>query len=244
VNPTFTYSESPEMIQVKLELMNLQPDVIEHLPKGNVCVFAPHFDDEIIGCGGSVLKHHRENKDRVDVVYITDCAFRGRGDERREESKTVMKKLGIGNYRFLNLPERKFENTPENIKIFADTLEECSPKTIYLPFFFDAHRDHQMCNILLVSAMKKTKKKYRIFGYEVWALLPLNVVTDITKEFDEKMELIAMYKSQYDSCDYVNYTGGMNRVRARYLPAARGKAEGFFTLPSDEYIKLFEKAKL
>ena len=36
-----------------------------------IVVFAPHPDDEIYGCGGSILKWMEEGHD-VHIVYVTD----------------------------------------------------------------------------------------------------------------------------------------------------------------------------
>ncbi|MCK4781167.1 MAG: PIG-L family deacetylase, partial [Candidatus Lokiarchaeota archaeon] len=36
-----------------------------------IVVFAPHPDDEIFGCGGSILKWMDEGHD-VHIVYVTD----------------------------------------------------------------------------------------------------------------------------------------------------------------------------
>ncbi|GAH34396.1 unnamed protein product, partial [marine sediment metagenome] len=36
-----------------------------------IVVFAPHPDDEIFGCGGSILKWMDEGYD-VHIVYVTD----------------------------------------------------------------------------------------------------------------------------------------------------------------------------
>jgi len=243
VSPIFSYSESPGMVKVKLELLNLLPEVIEYLPKGNVCVFAPHFDDEVLGCGGSMIKHQKENNDKISVIYVTDSNFRGRGKERKKESIEVMKAMGIDDYSFLDFPEKRSSATEKEVAIFVDILEKKRPETIYLPFFLDAHWDHQLCNKLLISAMKITRKKYRVFGYEIWSLLSPNVIVDITEEFEKKMEFISMYKSQLETCDYVNYTGGINKIRAKDLHAAKGKAEGFFNLSSKNYIALFQKAE-
>ena len=36
-----------------------------------VLVLAPHMDDEVIGCGGSLIKHN-EAGDSIDVIYFTN----------------------------------------------------------------------------------------------------------------------------------------------------------------------------
>ena len=46
------------------------------LPSGKILVLAPHADDEVIGCGGTIAGHIQKNNP-VKVVILTDSA---RGD--------------------------------------------------------------------------------------------------------------------------------------------------------------------
>ncbi|MCH2105723.1 MAG: PIG-L family deacetylase, partial [Planctomycetes bacterium] len=45
----------------------------EELPRGRVLVIAPHADDEVLGCGGT-LTRHIERGDEVEVLVLTDGA--------------------------------------------------------------------------------------------------------------------------------------------------------------------------
>jgi len=38
----------------------------------NVIIIAPHPDDEILGCAGTILKH-KQNGDKIAILYITNC---------------------------------------------------------------------------------------------------------------------------------------------------------------------------
>ncbi|MHA2220070.1 MAG: PIG-L family deacetylase, partial [Candidatus Hodarchaeales archaeon] len=44
---------------------------IENIESANVLILAPHPDDDVIGCGGTICKHIK-NKSEVKVVYMTD----------------------------------------------------------------------------------------------------------------------------------------------------------------------------
>ena len=96
--------------------MQLRPSDLVH---GTVLVTVPHFDDEVLGCGGTLAA--LADKSKVRVVYATS----GRGSEnlslpgvkadpsldmgeiRRKESLAALEKLGIppGHARFLGVRE-------------------------------------------------------------------------------------------------------------------------------------------
>jgi hypothetical protein len=44
---------------------------VARLPPENVLILAPHPDDEIIGCGGAIIKH-RNKGSKIFVIYLTD----------------------------------------------------------------------------------------------------------------------------------------------------------------------------
>ena len=71
----------------------------------SVLVLAPHPDDEVFGCGGSLLAHV-ENKVPVSVVVLTDGSLAGEAAQRIQESLAAAKVLGYGEPEFWHLPDR------------------------------------------------------------------------------------------------------------------------------------------
>src|SRR5262245_23863247 len=53
------------------------PELLEKPEGTRVLVVAPHADDEALGCGGTLAKHHIAG-DRITVVFMTDG---GKGEE-------------------------------------------------------------------------------------------------------------------------------------------------------------------
>src|ERR1043166_7647856 len=65
-------------------------------PQGKkIVVLAPHMDDEVIGCGGTLCKHVR-NGAEVIVVYMTDGRYgstalqRLKGEERKRRERELI----------------------------------------------------------------------------------------------------------------------------------------------------------
>lgn len=83
-----------------MELINIMENRIN-----KVMVFAPHMDDEVIGCGGSILKHIGAGREVV-VVFFTDgsnlISDKKIADmlkkNRKQEAEAVMSFLGITAY--------------------------------------------------------------------------------------------------------------------------------------------------
>ncbi len=64
---------------------------VKYVGEGAALVFAPHPDDEVIGCGGAIIRHVR-NGDPVHVIIVTDgalgdpdLAFRMQSDAEGEQ---------------------------------------------------------------------------------------------------------------------------------------------------------------
>ncbi len=78
----------------------------------NVLVIAPHPDDEVIGCGGTIAKAVK-NEDKVFVQYLSS------GDSiektREKEAGKVCSFLGISDHQFLRLKDGTFKVSAQNI---------------------------------------------------------------------------------------------------------------------------------
>ena len=58
-----------------------------------ILVFAPHPDDETIGCGGTLLKH-KENGDEISCVLATDLRkFKNLSKELVSEKEKEIEKV-------------------------------------------------------------------------------------------------------------------------------------------------------
>ena len=47
---------------------------VQQVAKGRALVLAPHADDEVLGCGGAIMRHV-ENGDTVVVIIATDGGY-------------------------------------------------------------------------------------------------------------------------------------------------------------------------
>src|SRR5580658_287426 len=86
------------------------PRLIQSFTAGPVLVLAPHMDDEVIGCGGT-LHCHVQAGAKVTVAYLTDGRagdpslapdqISKMAEERKNESRRATELLGISDLIFL-----------------------------------------------------------------------------------------------------------------------------------------------
>jgi hypothetical protein len=72
-------------------------------------------------------------------------------------------------------------------------------------------------------------------------MLEPNAVLDITTQLDEKLALVAQYRSQTATVDYRGFVEGIAKTRAFYSPVRTnrgGAAEAYLALPNVDYCDL------
>lgn len=233
-------------------------------PEGErTLVLAPHMDDEVLGCGGTLRRHLLAGA-RVTVVYMTD-GRRGNPDlyhqgltkkaiaeaeaalvvQRKGEAMRAAKILGIQEQIFLDYPDGQLETSPKLVERLRRILQEERPMVIYLPSVMDFHRDHWATNRVFYAAAQDlfSLKDWTPIcrGYEVWALLQVNRVVDIGDVVEIKREALEQFQSQNARIDYVRAFLGLNAYRSIYHFRGQGYAEAFFEGTLAEYGRLFRR---
>ena len=180
----------------------------------NILVIAPHADDEILGVGGTIIKHIEQG----DSVYIC-IASRGYpplfSDEFVEgiieEAIACHKLIGIKKTFFFDFPAAMLEtaNRNEINNQLYDVIEEVKPDIVYIPHYGDIQKDHE---IIAKASMVALRPKYEhkvkaIYSYETLSETEWNiphstntfiptVYIDISDYIQIKLEVLKQYKSQ------------------------------------------------
>lgn len=180
-----------------------------------VVVFAPHEDDETLGCGGTIAKKINAGED-VHIVFMTD----GRNSHkihlkiyedptpeelkeiRKKESKEATKILGVKekNLIFLDFEDGNLKNSIlEAEKSVKKLLTELKPTEIYIPTKNDSHPDHRSTNLIVLSAVKKLSLNLNVYESIIWPgpdTTSPRFFIDISDVLDKKNKAISVYKSQ------------------------------------------------
>ena len=237
-----------------------QPRLVE-IPEGRrILVLAPHMDDEILGCGGTLRKHVLAGAS-VTVVFMTDGrhgdpdlnASRLPESERREreqrlveirkeESRRAADIIGIGNLVFLDQPDGELSVNPEVTSALVNVLRTKQPDLVYLPFLTERHRDHWETGSVFLEAIQSsgsTLDDMKCCGYEVWSPLLANVLVDIEAVLPKKRLAIQQFESQLRHVDYLNCILGLGAYRSIEHLRGRGHAEAFYLTGLANYQYLY-----
>lgn len=186
----------------------------------NVLVFAPHPDDEILGCGGTMARHVAAG-DEVTVCVVTSggppvydnsvAVKNGWPHNLYPEIKKSHEIIGVKETIFLGLPCVLLEQEPRHIvngKIL-DVVQRIKPDAVFIPHFGDMQKDHAITSEAVMVAMRP---KYghvvrSVYAYETlseteWniphpsnAFLP-NTFVDISPYLELKLAAMQCYRSQ------------------------------------------------
>ncbi|MEG1254248.1 PIG-L family deacetylase [Clostridium sp.] len=186
-----------------LEHGNEKINALKNLEGNKILILAPHVDDDIIGCGGAILKYIKNNK-QVYVVYLTNGNKNGNPEERKNEAIYVASTVGIHreNLYFLNSNDKELITSNIEDELIS-VIEQVKPDTIFLPCTLDTHIDHFGASSKLVNAYNGSKNTFatikRVYQYESQSPIThiyANTLLDITNEINRKMKTLSFYPSQ------------------------------------------------
>jgi LmbE family N-acetylglucosaminyl deacetylase len=216
-----------------------------------VLVIAPHMDDEIIGCGGTLAKHVARGG-AVTVVFLTDGAAGGAAprtdrpaeslaEVRKREARSALSVLGIERLEFLDAADGALAPTPALVDKLRTILRQGRFEVCYLPFFLEEHPDHRAASGILLEAAAGEDRGLQCMGYEIWTALFPNCLVNIDETAPLKREALAHYKSQLAEADYAHTQFGLNAYRsAAFLGGSCRYAEAFCAMPLAHYREMYE----
>ncbi len=202
----------------------------------NVLVVAPHPDDEVLGCGGTIARHVAEG-DTVDVVIVT------RGDDRydqqwiersRDEARAAHRFLGVTRSSFLDYPSPTLDKVPASL--IAERIGRTGRWDIaYIPHSGDVHQEHRIVHQACLVAFRPPGPD--IYAYETlssteWGtgFTPDHFVV-ISTTLGRKVSAMSCYQTQLQDAPSPRSLEGIRVLaRMRGLSVQRHHAEAFVTV--------------
>jgi N-acetylglucosamine malate deacetylase 1 len=183
------------------------------LKKNNILVIAAHPDDEMLGCGGSIIK--LKKKCDIKVLFMTDGVSARKKNhkkilERRNSCEKLFKKLKIKKPVFLDFPDNQMDKVPllEIVKKIERIIKEIKPHTIFTHYSDCLNIDHQITCKAVLTACRPIKNNTvkKILSFEIlssteWSKFKNkgfepNYFIDITKEIKNKISSMKYYKME------------------------------------------------
>lgn len=216
-----------------------------------ILIIAPHPDDEVLGCGGTMRKH-TENGNEVFLCIVTKPYTpdwtEAYIENKKKEIKASNDILGIKKTFFLDLPTVKLDTVPQ--KQLNDAVSSCvqevNPEVVYIPFFGDINKDHQLVSQASIVAVrpKPGLTIRKVFLYEVlseteWAkpaqkieevFIP-NQYEDISGFLDDKLKAMSAYQSELKEYPHPRSLKGIEVLaQKRGTECGKKAAEAFMIL--------------
>lgn len=175
-----------------------------------ILVIAPHPDDEVLGCGGTIKKNTKMG-DEVYLCVVTS-AYEPEWSNfflknRKKEIAQSNAILGIKKTYLLNMPTVRLDSISQkqlNDEI-SKIILEVSPEIVYIPFGGDLNKDHRLVNEASLVAVRpiqnnsiKTVLMYEVLSETEWGIKTFapNYYEDISSTFKVKIKSMTSYKSE------------------------------------------------
>ena len=150
-------------------------------------MIAPHPDDETLGCGGAIL-NHKKNGDKVYCIFATARKLKDGWSEkqvkiRENEVKKVSKTYKFEQFFSLDISPNSLDQITSSdlIATLTKIFKKIKPEILYVPYYADAHSDHQTIGKIFNVFVKWFRFSYikKIYSYETIS------ETDFNFAFDE-----------------------------------------------------------
>jgi len=197
-----------------------------------IMVFAPHPDDDVLGCGGSIAKLTGQGHEVITVFMTSGEAgsLTCSGDEmatlRESEASQASLLLGVSETIFLGNPDGYLEFNRDNLVKIMTLLRSKKPDIIYLPHHLDGNEDHRVTHKLVLDSCRRASGPWfqecpgmpwevkTILAYEIWTpLQEVSYIEDITPYMEQKLEALRLHASQLKDIHYDDAIQGLNRYR-------------------------------
>jgi len=183
-----------------------------------ILVVAPHPDDEVLGCGGTIKKHI-ESGDQVYLCIMTRPLVGDWSHEYIENKDKEIKSsngfMGFKEVFSLDFPSLRMDAIPQkdiNDKLL-EVFSKVNPEILFVPFRGDINHDHRITfDACLVAARPShaCNSIKKIIAYEISSTTDLgklktekvedifvpNYYEDITLFLKEKIVAMEFYRSE------------------------------------------------
>lgn len=218
-----------------------------------VLVVAAHPDDEVLGCGGTIVKH-TSNGDIVRIMIMAE-GITSRDDTRdpgshsddlsalHAQSLNAAELMGVSKIKQCGFPDNRMDHIDllDVVKEIEREIAEFQPDTVYTHHNGDVNIDHQVTHRAVVTACRalpgcsiRTLLFFETLSSTEWqmqtaekAFMP-NWYVDIGDFLEKKLETLHCYESEMRSYPHPrSYENTKNLAAYRGMIIGCNYAEAF-----------------
>jgi bacillithiol biosynthesis deacetylase BshB1 len=176
--------------------------------------FGVHPDDVELSCAGALLVEQKNGK-KTGIIDLTagELGTRGSGEIRKTEAAAAAKILGVEIRENLEMADGFFQNDEAHQRKVITAIRTFQPEIILCNAPEDRHPDHgrsskMVADAAFLSGLMKIQTEFNgsvqpawrpkyVFRYIQDRMLQPDFVIDITDVFEQKIEAIRAYKTQF-----------------------------------------------
>ncbi len=220
--------------------------------KTRLLVVAAHPDDEVLGCGGTLVKAIEAGA-QIAVIFLGEGVssrfpvgeynspeFAQQTAQRKKEAESALEILGIERVRYGKMLCTQFDTHPllSIVKEIEKEMESFQPTVLFTHNPSEVNIDHRITYEAVEVACRPTRKwiPKEIYTFEIicsggWKFNPYfkpNIFVDISQYWDKKMEAWHCYEGEARPFPFPRSNEGLKTL-ANYRGMAVGveKAEAF-----------------
>ncbi|HEX4952892.1 MAG TPA: PIG-L family deacetylase [Thermoanaerobaculia bacterium] len=225
-----------------------------------VLVLAPHYDDEVLGCGG-LLAQLTAGGAQVAVLFLTDSAAEppegesatDYGARRHAEAEAAARVLNLASLRHLGLPDGRLSfHLDAAAAGVGEALLALRPELLLVPSPLEITADHRAAFAALHRLLAPLREEdraanpaawrlaeavehLRILAYEVNHPLHPNLLVDTSAQAARLAEAMACHRSQLARHPYLEARRGLSRWRALSLSPGVEAVEAYRELTAADF---------
>ena len=223
--------------------------------KNKVVIISAHPDDEVLGAGGTLLKHKAAG-DKILWLIVTNIFEKDGFDQkkvqsRQEEINEVAQKLGVEKVVKFDYSTMKLtsKDVLSLIPKISEEFRKFEPEVLYCLNRSDAHSDHRIITDAVMACTKSFRYPHlkRILMYECLSetefapaffekvFLP-NYFVDISDFLEEKLNIMKIYSSELGEHPFPR---SIDNIKA--LACHRGAIAGVQYAEAFQLVKYIDK---
>lgn len=192
-----------------------------------VLVIAAHPDDELLGCGGTLIRHAECGDEVQSIIMCEGVSLRYSGKEVHQSEATAeaAKIIGISQTHRFDFPDQRLDkySLVDLITPIETVIDEYQPEIVYVQFGGDINRDHALTFEAASIALRPVAPSVReIYSFYTVGSTELKTPgqfnptmwVDIEAQIEKKLQAFSCYKSEVRDYPHPRSVEGIRNVAA------------------------------